>query len=384
MTAVAHGVKICKSRVVAAVSRLTFGLMLIAFLLAPLSLAAEGEFRSVGPDISMGWPEALWAHPDYGLEWWYFTGHLSDGRDWFGFELTFFRVGINREPARESFSVRDVYLAHFALSDTGSKTFKYFERSSRGAFQEAGALARDFRVWNGGWLAEGGENEIRLKATEGDISLDLTLSPAKKPVRHGHNGYSQKGGQAGDASYYLSLTRLSAEGTIRSGGGTKKVTGRAWMDREISTPVKESEVAGWDWFGIQLDNGRDLMLYRIYRKDGSLSPFSAGTLVASDGETTALGSREFQARPLSSWESPLTGIAYDVSWELDVPAHGLKLKVAALIDGQELATRKSTGNSYWEGACIVSGTDKGAEISGRAYLEMFRQGLTSGSSGSAD
>jgi len=381
---VAHGVKICKSRVVAAVFRLTLGLMLIAFLLAPLSLASEGEFRSVGPNISMGWPEALWAHPEYGLEWWYFTGHISDGREWFGFELTFFRVGISREPARDPFSIRDVYIAHFALSDIGSKTFSHFERSSRGAFQEAGALAGRFKVWNGGWLAEGDGDEIRLKASEGDISLDLILSPEKPPVRHGHDGYSQKGGQAGDASYYLSLTRLSVEGTIGLWGVTKGVAGRAWMDREISTPIKKSEVAGWDWFGVQLDDGRDLMIYRIYRKDGDLSPFSAGTLVAPGGEATALDSEEFQARPLSSWESPRTGIAYDVRWELDIPGEGLKLKVAALIDGQELATRKSTGNSYWEGACIVSGTDKGAEVSGRAYLEMFRQGLKYGPSGSTD
>ncbi|HWQ11270.1 MAG TPA: lipocalin-like domain-containing protein [Roseiflexaceae bacterium] len=306
-------------------------------------------------------------HPEYAVEWWYYTGNLADaaGRH-FGFQLTFFRFALApTAPARASgWAASAIYMAHFTVTDVAGGRFHAFERFSRGAAGLAGAQGEPFRVWLEGWSAEGlgpQGTPMRLRAAQGEVAIDLVLEAGKPPVAQGEGGLSQKSAERGNASYYYSLTRMPAEGTLRVGGAAHRVRGLAWMDREWSTSALGPEQVGWDWFALHLDDGRDLMFYRLRLRDGGSDPHSGGVLVAPDGAPRHLAHDEVRLTPEGTWRSPRSGGAYPAAWRLSVPVEGLELTVTPLLPDQELPATVV----YWEGAVRVAG---GA--SGYGYLEM--------------
>jgi len=172
----------------------------------------------------------------------------------------------------------------------------------------------------------------------------------------------------------MSLTNLRAEGSVRFGNRSYSVRGSAWMDREIMTPPEHSEVLGWDWFSIQLKDHRELMLYRLYTKEG-LSSYSTGTVIYENGRTETLQATEISYRIRNRWVSPVTRVMYPISWEIFVPRLAIRIRVDAEVDDQELVARRSTGNAYWEGACRVRGAWGEETIGGRAYIEMNREAI---------
>ncbi len=200
-------------------------------------------------------------------------------------------------PARESeWATRQAWLAHFAVSDVEGERFRSSERWSRGAAGLAGARMEPFRVWLKDWSAQAAGGPVfpmRLQASAEDVGLDLTLQQGKPPVLQGERGLSRKSAEPGNASYYYSLTRMPAEGTVRLGGERFAVTGLAWMDREWSTSSLGADQVGWDWFALQLSDGSDLMLYQLRRKGGAIDPASSGTLVGPDGGSAPLSSTDF-------------------------------------------------------------------------------------------
>ena len=311
------------------------------------------------------------AHPDYGLEWWYYTGNLrsTDGRR-FGFQLTFFRIGVERQPANRSrWAVRDLYMAHFAVSDMQRRQFHFSERLNRAGVGWAGAATDEYRVWNDDWSVRLAGREHLLSAADGDGRLDLRLTSLKPPVLHGENGISQKGPSAGNASHYYSLTRLETTGRLAVGGETFEVTGSTWMDHEFGTSFLEADETGWDWFSIQLDDGRELMLFQIRRRDGTLDPHSSGTLVERDGRTTHIPFGAFTLSPREMWRSPASGGGYPLGWRIEMPEQGLDLTARAAFEDQELGARDSNV-TYWEGSIMVTGTASGTPANGTGYLEM--------------
>ena len=187
------------------------------------------------------------------------------------------------EPRASAWATRQLYVAHFALTDTAGRRFHAASRTSRAALDLAGAEAAPFRVWVGDWSAEGDGASVRLRARERGVAVDLALSAAKPTVLHGDRGLSRKGPEPGNASLYHSFTRMSAHGVLRDGAETLDVAGEAWMDREWSTSALGAALEGWDWFALQLRDGRELMLYLLRRREGGIDPFSGGTLVATDG-----------------------------------------------------------------------------------------------------
>jgi predicted secreted hydrolase len=316
-------------------------------------------------------------HPPFRTEWWYWTGNLrsvgadsADARR-FGFQLTFFRTALAAQVgARDSaWGTRDVYLAHLALTDVESGQFHARERWARAALDLAGATATPFRVWLGDWAAEGrapGGFPVRLRAGEGDLGIDLTLAAGKPAVRHGEGGLSRKSAEPGNASYYYSLTRMPAAGEVRIGGRAYRTEGAAWMDREWSTSALGPDVLGWDWFALQLGDGRELMLYRLRRRDGSADPASEGTLVAADGAARRLDRDAADVRILAHWTSPRGGARYPARWGIRVPSAGLDLVVTPLVPDQEL----DLSVRYWEGAVAVDGTADGRPLGGAGYVEL--------------
>lgn len=322
-------------------------------------------------------PEDFGPHPDFQTEWWYYTGNLETAEgDHFGFQLTFFRRALvppaERGPARASeWAFDQVYLAHFALTAAGgpgsAAGFQAFERFSRGAAGLAGAQAAPYRVWLEDWeVAEGPEGSVRLAARQGGVAVNLVLRDVKGPVLQGNQGYSQKGPEAGNASYYYSQTRLESTGTVTVNGEAFEVAGLAWMDHEFSTSALAEGQIGWDWFSMQLADGGELMVFYLRRADGSVDRFSSGTVIATDGSTRALRREDFTITVDDTWRSPDTQAVYPAAWTVVVASEGLRLSVRPYLAGQELRV----SYAYWEGAVEISGERAGVAVNGWGYVEL--------------
>jgi len=331
----------------------------------------EGYAKALAPR-EFRFPEDHGPHPEFRTEWWYYTGNLAtaDGRR-FGFQLTFFRSALApRMPPRESaWATRQAWLAHFMVTDVAGGAFHSFERWSRGALGLAGAQAEPFRVWVKDWMAAaagGPAFPMRLTAAEDGASIDLILQQGKPPVLQGERGLSRKSAEPGNASYYYSLTRMPASGTIRVAGESFAVTGLAWMDREWSTSSLGKDQVGWDWFSLQLSDGWDVMLYRLRRKDGTADPASSGALIDPRGASRTLSLPQFQILGSGEWRSPRSGARYPDRWRLRIPDEDLSLEVRPLLADQEL----DVSFRYWEGAVAVEGTHRGQSIRGHGYVEL--------------
>lgn len=340
-------------------------------------------WREAAPGYQYSFPRDHGAHSDYRVEWWYYTGNLESksGRR-FGYQLTFFRVGVTRGPANKSkWALQDLYIAHFAVSDIDRKSFKSFERINRAGIGWAGADMIEYkpdmqtspppsiRVWNEDWIAQIDQTGHAIQASEESCTINLKLAYAKPEVIHGENGISQRGPSPANASHYLSVSRAVSSGQLRIGDETFDVSGLSWIDHEFGTSFLDEQQTGWDWFSIQLEDGRDLMLFQIRRQDGTIDPCSSGTLIDSRGNPKHLKYSDFSLVPGSVWRSPKSGATYPVDWEIDLVSQGLRLNVVAAFTDQELRDNDITRITYWEGSIVVEDiADR--KIRGRGYLEM--------------
>ena len=362
--------------------RIAHGLVLAAALtggLQPAAQAPADAWQRATPSRPIRLPEDHVAHPEYRLEWWYYTGNVrgTDGRA-YGYQATFFRVGVDAAPVNPSvFAVRDLYMAHVAITDPGGVGHVFADRLNRAGVHWAGARADRYEVWNENWrVSLDREGRHRITADAGAFALDLTLEPGKRPVLQGDRGYSRKGRDPGNASHYYSLTRMPSSGTIRIGKRTVAVTGTSWMDHEFGTSALDEGTRGWNWFALQFDDGRELMLYQLRLDDGRPGPYSSGVLVDTNGRAEPLAVGDFTVTPTRSWRSTRSDATYPVEWTVDVAKAGLHFAVRAVVDGQELRTRRSTNVTYWEGAVRVEGTSDAAggkpsgRLTGVGYLEM--------------
>jgi predicted secreted hydrolase len=334
-------------------------------------------FTRATPEKTLTFPGDYGPHPDYQTEWWYFTGNLADsaGRR-FGYQLTFFRRALQapeaRSPRQSSWSVEQVYLAHFALTDASAGKHDSFERLTRGAAGLAGAQAQPFEVWLEDWTVREVEPDVfELEAAavreDGEaLRLELQLKDQKGPILQGLQGYSQKGPDPGNASYYYSRTRMLTSGQIRSGAQAVTVRGYSWMDHEFSTSALAPDQVGWDWFSIQLDDYTELMVFQIRKQDGSIDSFSSGAWIDRDGSVTLLQKDDFLIQVEDFWQSPSSGGDYPSRWKIRVPGLDLTLDLTPLVPDQEM----DLTYRYWEGAVQIQGLREGEPVSGYGYVEM--------------
>ncbi len=344
-------------------------------LLPAQSLAlgsAEGFARVLEPR-EFDFPQDHGPHEEYQTEWWYYTGNLTAaGGQRFGYQLTFFRRALlppgERLERTSAWAADQVYFAHFALSDISNDQFHAFERFSRGAAGLAGAAGAPlFSVWLDNWQVEQIDSRTyRLRAAQNGISLELELRDEKGPVLQGENGFSQKGPEPGNASFYISLSRLATSGTVRAGDAAFTVEGLSWMDHEFGTSALGKDQVGWDWFALQLDDGSELMLFTLRREDGSIDPYSGATLIAADGNSRWLSSADFEIEVEDHWTSPQSGARYPAGWTVRIPTEEIELKVDPVMADQELRLIFN----YWEGAVRVSGTKGGRPAAGVGYAEL--------------
>lgn len=349
------------------------------FLLISIPLIAgahapgqQAEWRRVAENPSLVFPRDHGAHYDYQTEWWYVTGEAKDasGRE-FGWQFTIFRRGLNPEPvdSRESsLRPRHAFAGHFAIADIKNKKFIHTDRLRRSGLGLASASDSDMNLVLEDWsMVRSGAGGIRIIATDtaNKARIDLSLSPSRPPILHGKNGYSQKGPEPGNASAYVSFTRLATKGTIGVDGVDFDVSGESWFDHEFGTSQLGGGANGWDWFGLRLDDGRELMLYGLRRAQGDYLAYSGGTIVYQDGRSRSLASGDFTMEAAAFWTSPRTKAVYPSQWKLRVPSEKIEISVQSMLDDAELETGGTTAITYWEGPVRVSGS-----VTGRGYMEL--------------
>ena len=353
-------------------------IVLCSLWLVPLASADSGSFTQAREGYRYEFPRDHGSHDGFRTEWWYYTGNLTtkDGRP-FGYQLTFFRRAIpldEVETLPSRWSITQLYLAHFAVTDLTTHRFRYAERLSRAALGKAGADIDRLHVWIDRWRAEtvetDGSASQNLEASDGDVGIALVVAPEKPVIIHGADGISRKGRQSGQASHYYSLTRLATTGRIIIGEESFDVTGTSWMDHEFGSADLSPELVGWDWFSLQLADRTELMLYRLRRNDGSADAVSSGTFIDPEGRSHPLSVDEFALEPISYWTSPLSHARYPQRWRLSIPSRELSLELAPRMPEQELRTDRSTQITYWEGAIESRGTSAGKPISGFGYMEL--------------
>lgn len=325
-----------------------------------------GFARAVAPR-PFTFPDDHGPHAGFRNEWWYYTGNVATatGRR-FGYQLTFFRIALapRAGPRASAWAASDVWMAHLAVTDVAGRRFIAKSRLARGALSLAGARAEPFRVWLEDWSAEGVDRaatpRMKLAAEDVELGVELVLDSRKPPVPQGDRGLSVKGAEPGQASYYYSLTRLDTRGVIRVGAERFAVAGTSWMDREWSTSALAPDQVGWDWFALHLDDGRDLMVYRLRRADGSADPASAGALIARDGSRRPLALPDVKIDVLGWWGSPRGDARYPARWRLAIPSEDLVLEIEPRLADQEWTEPVR----YWEGA--VSARGRAGAARGRA------------------
>ena len=388
---------------------LTLAAILIAALLAAAFALTRGGSEAISASVAVStamrgdtagyarattvrnfsFPRDHGPHPGYKTEWWYVTGNLdTEGGRHVGYELTIFRIALtppdsgrarlvsaSTEAAPDAASgwrADQFYMAHFAVSDVQNEKMHSFEQFSRGAAGLAGAQADPFRVWTQDWSIESAGASffpLKLRAAGEGAAVNLTLRAEKPKVLQGDRGLSQKGPGAGDASYYYSYTRLATEGQVVLGGDTLAATGQSWMDREWSTSALGAGQEGWDWFALQLGDGRDLMYYQLRDTTGAPSRFSEGVLVGPGGEAQPLRRADVELEVTERWTSA-DGATYPAAWRLRIPGEALALTLTPYFPDQEM----DTSVRYWEGAVQIDGTAGGAPARGQGYVEMTGYG----------
>lgn len=343
----------------------------LALVLALAStVGATRPFPAVLPGAGIDLPGDHASHPDYRTEWWYVTGWLEteDGSS-LGFQVTFFRTRIAQPESHPSaFAARELIIAHAALSDPTFGRLRHDQKIARAGHGLAGAETARMRAWIGDWVLERSGESWRTRIAAEDFDLSLQMEPLQQALVHGEQGYSRKGQAPASASLYYSLPRLAVTGEVSRGGHVQAVTGSAWLDHEWSTALMEPGAVGWDWVGVQLEDGGSLMAFRMRAADGGVR-WAAATRRDAAGRTIHHGPGEVQFRPGRRWRSPRTGVEYPVEFAVQVGSEQFEL--TPLMDDQESDSRRTTGAIYWEGA-VRARAANGSR--GQGYLELTGYG----------
>jgi predicted secreted hydrolase len=329
--------------------------------------AAAPQLSTVVPDKPMTFPQDFGAHPGFRTEWWYATGWLeTPDKKPLGFQITFFRSATDHDPANPSrFAPKQMIIAHAALSDPAVGKLLHDQKSAREGFGLAYAKTGNTDVKLDDWrLLRDADGRYQATVKARDFTLTLSLTPSQAPMRQGDNGFSRKGPRPDQASYYYSEPQLRVTGAVTRNGQPVVVTGSAWLDHEWSTSVLDADAAGWDWVGINLDDGSALMAFEMRSKTGG-KLWAHAALRDASGRITQFKPEDVHFNPDRMWRSPHTNAAYPVATTIQTGA--IRWQLTPLQDDQELDSRQSTGAVYWEGAVRVA---RDGSPAGRGYLEM--------------
>ena len=334
-------------------------------LLAAPGLALGSAAWSL-PPAQLQFPRDHGAHPPLRTEWWYITGHARSGAREFGFQVTFFRSRVEGTQGMASrFAAKQLLFAHAAVTDVQGGKLWHDQRIAREGFGIAAAAQGDARVRLRDWWLERRADGYHAQVTAGDFALALRCAATQPLLLQGAQGLSRKGPRPEQASYYYSEPQLAVGGSLTLRGQRFEVAGKAWLDHEWSDEYLAAEAAGWDWIGMNLDDGSALMAFRIRLPDGR-TLWDGGSFRSPKGGLYTFAAGEAVFSPQRRWTSPLSRAVYPVEWIVQTPADFYTVK--AVIDNQELDSRNSTGAIYWEGLSDL--LDSNGRRVGRGYLEM--------------
>jgi predicted secreted hydrolase len=303
------------------------------------------------------------SHPDFRTEWWYLTGWVRDDEGERGVQVTFFRSrpGV-AEDLRSAFAPKQILFAHAALADPHIGRLLHDQRAARAYPGLAQAAEATTAVQLDGWslVLDGDTYRARIPARE--FTLDLAFDAAAPLLLQGDDGVSRKGPLPAQASYYYSRPQIRVDGRIVQGGRERRVEGVAWLDHEWSSEYLAPQAQGWDWTGVNLDDGGALMAFRIRDARGG-ALWAGGTWRRGDGLVARYGPADVTFEAARTWRSPRTGVTYPVAMRVRVGT--LTTTLSPLFDDQELDARATVGTVYWEGAVRAA-----APLAGRGYLEL--------------
>ncbi|MBI3820103.1 MAG: carotenoid 1,2-hydratase [Planctomycetes bacterium] len=349
-------------------------------LMSLLTIAARGDdWKIVKPSPDLSYPRDHGAHFDHRTEWWYVTGEVAAATgESFGYQFTIFRRGMiagESRPGESALRPRQVFAGHFAITDIKNSKFTFAERLRRRGAGLADAAEGSMHAFLENWEIiknDGGPIRVAASDAAAGAMIQMDLDPAKALVAHGSGGYSKKGPEVGNASVYVSFTRCATKGIINLNGREFSVKGESWFDHEFGTSQLGKGVAGWDWFGLRMDDGRELMIYGIRKVGGGYIAESGGTLVDRNGATRVFTKNDFSMEVLETWKSSKTGASYPIRWRVSLPSEKLNFEVRAKVKDCELDSRGTTGVVYWEGPVQSSGDARGSgfmELTG--YVESL-------------
>ena len=360
----------------------------VAAALAAAAAAAAAPapapgWRPAEPGHRWVFPRDHHAHPGYRNEWWYFTGTLADAADpsrRFGYQLTFFRVGLLPEAPRldSAWAASDAVMVHLAVTDVAARRHVFSEALWRavpllGGFPAepdpilAWARAPPGTEGRATVALEGETFRLRARDAARGIALDLALRPSKPVVLQGPDGLSRKAADTAYASLYYSLTRLETEGTLEVGGASRLVRGESWMDKEMGSSQLAPDQVGWDWWSLRLADGRDLTLY-VLRRAGGATSWRTATLIERDGRVTLLPDGAWAVRTEGTWRSATSGATYPSRWDIDVHGAGIRVRAIQLVEDAENRSALAPGLSYWEGPVGLTGPE--GRPAGEGYVEL--------------
>ena len=360
-------------------------------VLKDTAAAQQRAWRVARPDYRWSFPRDHWSHPGYRAEWWYFTGQLAAPGDTvprYGYQFTLFRVGVlpAAPPWASDWSASDVVMGHAAVTELATGRHTFSETLVRatpllGGFGRPGA-GDGLAAWcvapagtDGRWTLSWRDNRFTFAMRDArlGIALDLTAEPARPLTLQGPNGYSRKGAAPDNASQYYSITRLATSGTVTAAGRTVRVSGTSWMDQEFGSNQLGAAAAGWDWFSLQLGDGRDVMLYLLRDTTGATT-WSAGTVGRPGAAPRHLAAADYRVRATAHWTSRASGARYPARWTVEIPSERLLLTVEPLLADQENRSAIATRLFYWEGAVRVRGA--AGRPAGRGYVELTGYGAS--------
>jgi len=356
---------------------------------APRAVAEERgtQWVAASPDWEWSFPSDHWTHRAFRNEWWYFTGQLvsrDEPQRRFGYQFTIFRVGLypGASGLDSEWNAANVLMGHASITSKDAAEHRFSEVLYREApfLAQFNAHPDPVIAWSLAPLGTDGSWKLRRKGDGFDlemadrgqgIALELSTTPSRARVFQGPGGFSRKSDEPGAASMYYSYTRMHTRGTLHIDDQSWQVEGVSWMDREFSSNQLTGEQTGWDWFGLRLDDGRDLMLYELRRSDGAVD-YGKGTLVSADGQVRYLAAADWKLRVMATWKSPESGVSYPAEWSVEMPSEQLRLTIRPDVADQENRSRTGIGMTYWEGSVTVYGPD--GERSGEGYAELTGYG----------
>jgi len=355
-------------------------------LMLPRAATAQERWRPAEPDYAWSFPRDHWGHPDYRTEWWYVTGIVADTSNperRFGYQFTFFRVGLIPQPLdyESAWATQSLIMGHASISDlsTGRHVFSEILFRPNKLLGDFGAPGDSLIAWSrapygtdGQWTLtwNGKAFDFAMRDDAEGVAFSLSTEPAKPMVFQGPNGYSRKGEGPTAASLYYSFTRLMTSGEVTIGADTLHVAGESWMDKEFGSNQLAADQVGWDWFSLRLDDGRELMLYVLRSETGT--DYARGTIISAVGDATYIDDSAWTLLPSRRWQSDRTGAEYPAAWELTVPEIALDATITPFLDEQENVSALVPDLFYWEGAVEVRTSD-GQRI-GEGYVELTGYG----------